>query len=909
MERQVKSDGLNALADLERSEFYLREGERLAHMGSWSLMPDGTFDYWSPETFAIFGFDSRNGIPTLKEWLGVLEPTDGDRVHALIRKMFSEGVSGDIQYRLDHAKHSQKTMHSTGEPVFEKGKVVRLIGNTLDISEQENAAQELRRREAYLAEAQKLSHTGSFGWDVSTGEIYWSDETFRIFELDRKTEITTELIVQRTHPDDRQAVQQVIERASRDRTEFALEHRLLMPDGSIKYLEVVGRPSTDEGRRSEFVGAVSDITERKRAETLLAGEKHVLEMVATGISLKEILNALCLIIEEHRQGTLASVLLLNPDGVHLDVIAGPSLPEKWTCQMEKLPIGPCAGACGTAVYRGSPVMVSDIATDPLWDVPEHRAAALNQGLRASWSSPVLSSQGNVLAAFCMYSREVRTPTSQDLELIEFATHLARVAIERDKSEQALRRSEAYLAEAQRLSKTGSFAWSPATDTTYYSEECYRVLGFEPQPGPPPVETLWQRVHPDDQARCREVVAKAIRDKVDFEVDYRIVHPDKKVRDIHGVCHLVLDGSGEVVEHVGTVIDITERKRAEEELRRAFEDIKGLRDQLQRENIVLREELGKTSMFEEVIGASSVLQMVLARAAKVAPTDSTVLIMGETGTGKELIARAIHRRSNRSERPFISANCAAIPSSLIMSELFGHEKGAFTGALQRRLGKFELAEGGTIFLDEVGDLPTDTQIALLRVLQEREFERVGGTEVLRADVRVISATNRDLQTAIADGAFRSDLYYRLNVFPVKLPPLRERKEDVPLLVNYFVDRYAKRAGKKIKHIQKKILDMLQEYSWPGNVRELQNVIERSLIISETNELSIDKSWVANKPQPPGSAATDQNVSERQHIEAALAQSKGKVSGAHGAAARLGMPPSTLESKIRSLRINKFQFKGV
>ena len=356
-----------------------------------------------------------------------------------------------------------------------------------------------------------------------------------------------------------------------------------------------------------------------------------------------------------------------------------------------------------------------------------------------------------------------------------------------------------------------------------------------------------------------------------------------------------DERGHITRWYGTARTSKIAKRAEEELRK--------------ENIVLREELGKTSMFEEVIGTSSVLQMVLARAAKVAPTDSTVLIMGETGTGKELIARAIHKRSKRSERPFISVNCAAVPSSLIMSELFGHEKGAFTGAVQRRLGRFELAEGGTIFLDEVGDLPLETQIALLRVLQEREFERVGGTEVLRADVRVISATNCDLQAAIADGAFRSDLYYRLNVFPIKLPPLRERKEDVPLLVNYFVDRYAKRAGKKIKHIQKKALEVLQEYSWPGNVRELQNVIERSLIIGETTEFSIDKSWVANEPQQPGSASTDQKANERQRIEAALAQSNGKISGAHGAAAKLGIPASTLESKIRSLRINKFQFKGV
>jgi PAS domain S-box-containing protein len=766
-------DRKRAEATLRQFEFYLEQGQLLSHCGSWSFLPSGEFEYLSPQLYKIFGFDPSKQW-ALSDYIKLVHPDDRKLVREILENMVAKGVGCDVTKRLVEPAGDVRVIRCVGAPASENGKIVRFVGTLIDITEQEQITRELRRRDAYLAQAQALSHTGSFGWNVSTGEIYWSDETFRIFELERKTKITVDLIVQRTHPDDRQAVRHVIERASSERTEFALQHRLLMPDGSIKFLEVVGRPLTDERRRSEFVGAVTDITGRKRAETLLAGEKRVLEMIATGTPLKEILNALCLVIEEQRPGTLASVLLLNPDRVHLDVIAGPSLPEEWTCHMEKLPIGPRAGACGTAAYRGSPVMVSDIATDALWDVPEHRAAALNHGLRASWSTPVLSSHGNVLAAFCMYSREVRTPTSQDLELIEFATHQARLAIERDK---------------------------------------------------------------------------------------------------------------------------------------AFEEIKALRDQLQRENIVLREELGKTSMFEEVIGTSLVLQMVLARAAKVAPTDSTVLIMGETGTGKELVARAIHKRSNRSDRPFISVNCAAVPSSLIMSELFGHEKGAFTGALQRRLGKFELAEGGTIFLDEVGDLPTETQIALLRVLQEREFERVGGTEVLRADVRVISATNRDLQTAIADCAFRSDLYYRLNVFPIELPPLRERKEDVPLLVNYFVDRYAKRAGKKIKHIQKKTLDMLQAYSWPGNVRELQNVIERSLIIAETSEFSIDKSWVANEPQPPDSAPTDQRINERKRIEAALTQSSGKVSGAHGAAAKLGMPPSTLESKIRSLRINKFQFKAL
>jgi len=267
-----------------------------------------------------------------------------------------------------------------------------------------------------------------------------------------------------------------------------------------------------------------------------------------------------------------------------------------------------------------------------------------------------------------------------------------------------------------------------------------------------------------------------------------------------------------------LMDVTDGKKA-------FQEIKALKDELYKENIVLREEVDKTSMFEEVVGTSPVLQAVLARAAKVAPTDSTVLITGETGTGKELIARAIHKRSQRSARAFVSLNCAAIPQSLITSELFGHEKGAFTGATQRRLGRFELAEGGTLFLDEIGELPVETQIALLRVLQEREFERVGGTEPLRADVRVIAATNRDLQGAITAGTFRSDLFYRLDVFPITLPPLRERKEDIPPLVSYFVDRYAKRAGRKIRGVRKSALDSLQSYSWPGNIRELHSLGKR------------------------------------------------------------------------------------
>ena len=361
-----------------------------------------------------------------------------------------------------------------------------------------------------------------------------------------------------------------------------------------------------------------------------------------------------------------------------------------------------------------------------------------------------------------------------------------------------------------------------------------------------------------------------------------------------------DERGNILRWYGTVTDIDDRKQTEE--------------RVQRENVSLREEIDKSSMFEEIVGSSAALRAVLSRVAKVAPSDSTVLITGETGTGKELIARAIHKRSRRSPRAFVSVNCASIPRDLIASELFGHEKGAFTGATQRHLGRFELADGGTIFLDEVGDLPAETQIALLRVLQEWEFERVGGDRPIRSNVRVITATNRNLQSAIESGAFRSDLFYRLNVFPIETPPLRKRREDIPLLVAYFIDRYARKSGKTIRQIDKKSLESLQSYPWPGNIRELQNVIERSVIVCEGETFSVDESWLSSQPSAAG-PKTDVGLSqmlageERQAIEEALRECRGRVSGSSGAAARLGVPRSTLESRIRSLKINKNRFKTI
>jgi formate hydrogenlyase transcriptional activator len=403
------------------------------------------------------------------------------------------------------------------------------------------------------------------------------------------------------------------------------------------------------------------------------------------------------------------------------------------------------------------------------------------------------------------------------------------------------------------------------------------------------------LHPDDVDRIKALVDRSAAHPADYEWDGRLRKGDGTYRWFLVRYNPLRDDQGQVIRWYLACTDIDERKRAEE--------------RLQQENVALREEIDKASMFEEIVGSSPALTAVLSQVSKVASSDSTVLIGGETGTGKELVARAIHRRSPRAPRAFVAVNCAAIPRDLIASELFGHEKGAFTGALQRRLGRFELADGGTIFLDEVGELAGDTQVALLRVLQEREFERVGGQHPIRVDVRVIAATNRDLAQAVADGTFRQDLFYRLNVFPLEVPPLRERQDDIALLVEYFINRYARKAGKTIRQVSKRTLDRLKSYPWPGNVRELQNVIERSVIVADTDEFTVDESWLSTQPTAESRLGMFGALASHQKalIEDALRATEGRVFGPSGAAARLGIPRSTLESKIRTLKINKSRFR--
>src|SRR2546426_4493255 len=402
-------------------------------------------------------------------------------------------------------------------------------------------------------------------------------------------------------------------------------------------------------------------------------------------------------------------------------------------------------------------------------------------------------------------------------------------------------------------------------------------------------------HPDDAERIKAVGDRAIISGSPYELEVRLRAADGSYRWFLARYNPVRDDQGQIMRWYVACTDIDDRKRIE--------------DRMRNETIALREDLDRASMFEEIVGSSSALRSVLAQVAKVAQTDATVLILGETGTGKELVARAVHKRSRRASGAFIRVNCAAIPPSLVASELFGHEKGAFTGAAQRRLGRFEVADGGTIFLDEIGELPPEAQVSLLRVLQEREIERVGSSHPIAVDVRVLAATNRDLEAAVERGTFREDLFYRLNVFPIHLPPLRERAEDIPILVEYLVDRFAKQTGKIIRSIEKQTLQRLTAYDWPGNVRELQNVIERAVVLSEGETFVIDESWLTKKRRTPsnGTALTTLADGEKALIEAALKETHGRVAGPRGAAAKLGIPRQTLEWKIRNLKIDKLAFR--
>jgi PAS domain S-box-containing protein len=998
---------------LEQSEANLLESQRLVHMCSWAYDPLSEMVTFSPEMKRIYDTEWDQDVWAADFFLDRIHPQDRPIVETIFRRARLDKTDYDACYRIVLPNGVIKHIFSVGHPVLnQSGELVEFVGTSMDVTEQWKARTELekafeeikqrteaaRRSERELREV--VNTVPAHVWSSSPeGHVDFVNDRWLQFTglaLDEAFGWKWEAVV---HTDDRTRVVADWREALENGQAMESEARIRRADGEYCWWFIRNVPLRDEtGKLVRWYGTAIDIEDRKGAEQALRKSEErwrsVFENSAIGVALTDLngrflaTNHVYQTIVNYSEEELSALCFL--DITHEDYREA-----NW--------------ALITELLEGK----------------RRQFQVEKKYLRKDGSSIWVRNNVSLVPG------TERVP--------RFIMALSEDITQRKRAEEALQRSEAYLAEAQKLTHTGSwavrvpqmedaqrkasaviprFGWN----SSYWSKEMYRIFGFDPSPAPPSYMEVGRRLHPEDARYYTRVVEQAIRDRTDFETDYRLLLPNGAAKYIHVVGHPVVNASGDVIELVGTAMDVTERKQAEtkirdqevelrqildaapqhlsvlrsdgsplyinqssldflgltleewqkhdirelvhpddaervvrertqalssgsplkiearflrydREYRWLFLYYKPLRDQLGRitrwvvpaididdrkrseerlhhENVALREEIVKASMFEEIVGASPALQTVLSSIVKVARTDSTVLITGETGTGKELIARAIHKHSQRSGQAFISVNCASIPSSLIASELFGHEKGAFTGAVQRRQGRFELAHSGTIFLDEVGELPAETQIALLRVLQERQFERVGGNRIIPTDVRVIAATNRDLAAAIAAGTFRSDLFYRLNVFPIEVPPLRKRKEDIPMLIEYFVKRYADKAGKQIRRIDKNTLELCQSYPWPGNIRELQNIVERSVILSGGDTFWIEKAWLAS-PEParqeiPNPLPDTLQNQEREIIETALDECKGKIAGPKGAAAKLGIPRSTLDSKIKQLKIKKHKF---
>jgi formate hydrogenlyase transcriptional activator len=808
----------------------------------------------------MYGLDPAGKPPSVQEYLDFVHPQDRESMADLINGLVAEATPFDATKRIVRPDGQVRYIRCVGVPAVGSRSLKKYVGSAIDVTEHELLTQELRRREAYLAEAQRLSHTGSFGYSPATRRtLYWSEELFRIFGLNPQRGIPDfDLTRQLVHPEDIDRVSESCLAGFLEKAEFSQDYRLVLHDGTLKHLHVIWHPVLDEaGDLVQYIGTAADVTERKRAEEKIRQSEQELRTI----------------IE-----TIPAFIGTNlPDG-STDFVSQSFLDYLGISREQWLDWG----------------WLTATHPDDVAGAVEKFKAALAAGRPLEYEQRLRKSDGTY---GWFWSRNVPLRDAGG-KIVKWYGVLSDIE-DRKSAEDKIRQQQTELRQILDLAPQIIAVYGPNREQLYANRVLLDYLGLT-------LEEWQQRfdragiAHPDEWDRVNRHFDRALTSGDAFELEMRLRKSDGSYRWFLARFNPLRDEHGQITRWYVTGTDIEDRKQAE--------------DRLQRENIALREEIDKTSMFEEIVGASPALRTVLSRISKVAPSDSTVLITGETGTGKELVARAIHRRSNRASRAFVSVNCAAVPRDLIASELFGHEKGAFTGATQQRLGRFELANGGTLFLDEVGELPAETQIALLRVLQEHEFERVGGTRPIRADLRAIAATNRDLQAAISAGSFRSDLFYRLNVFPIEIPPLRERKEDIRLLVEYFIDRYARKAGKKITTVDKKTLRLLESYPWPGNIRELQNVIERSVIVCETENFSVDESWLS---QQPSNGKTESQLylsekvaaQEKEIIEAALRESQGRVFGPSGAAAKLGIARSTLESKIRSLKINKNRFRAI
>jgi formate hydrogenlyase transcriptional activator len=850
-----------------RTEAYLAEAERLSHSGSfvWDVRRRGPV-YWSAEMCRIHGRDPSQGPALFEESRSLHSTEDWAGWMAAVENSMRAKTNIDYGSQLLFPDGSTKNIRIVAHPVVDSyGDVVQFVGTTIDVTEQhrskmtlESALSEIKKSEARLRTI--IDTIPAMAWCAlpdGFAEFHnqrWLDYTGLSAEEGRGWGWRAAI-----HPEDSQAAIDEWRDVMASKKPGEGERLIRRFDGEYRRHMFRAAPLMDgQGNVVRWYGTIIDIEDRKRAEASLRSSEQNFRLIVNSIP------GLVSTLTASGEIEFVNNQVLEYFGKTLDELKGWALSD--SVHPDDLP--EVINTLKVSIETGQP---TDVELRLRHADGMYRWFLLRR-------LPQRDGGGCIVRWYTLIT---------DVE-------------DRKMAEDKIRQSETELRQILDLAPQYVVVLAPDRTRLYANKMMLDYLGFTLEEWRN--TDLHEYIYPGDGERVTRETHDRFLSGLPYECEARFRGKDGKYRWFLMRLNPVRDEQGRVIRWYSAHTDIDDRKQAER--------------RLQNENIALREEVDQASMFEEIVGSSAALRRVVSQVARVAPTDSTVLILGETGTGKELIARAIHNRSNRGARAFVRVNCAAIPQSLIASELFGHEKGAFTGATQRRLGRFELAHEGTIFLDEVGELPAETQITLLRVLQEREFERVGGSQSISVDVRVLAATNRDLIAAVDSRSFRQDLFYRLNVFPIEIPPLRERSDDIPVLVEYLVERYAKKAGKRIIKISKKTLELFQSYAWPGNIRELQNVIERSVVLSDGDTFSVDESWLKRR-QPSESSwsgTTEKGLRrlnsdrEREIIEAALAETGGRIAGPSGAAAKLGIPRQTLDSRISILGINKHRFKS-
>ena len=870
------------ITERKRAEGALRESEQLfrnmadhAPVMIWVSNPVGEATYVNKQWTDFTGTTFEQGLGV--GWLDSAHPSDRPMVQARFNECISNTKSFRMDYRVRRHDGKYRWVMDSAAPRFGwNGEFLGYIGSVIDITERQQAEDVLRQSEARVRLAMEAARIGYWEVELSTGKLTRSESLERIFgvppgSLPRSRAAFLALV----HPEDRERARLQAQRCIETLEYADVEYRIIRPDGTIRWIASRGQPVLGpDGRVARVLGLCTDITERKETEEALwQSEARFRGIYACNVVPIAFFNL-------NGQITDANDAYLSLTGYNRTELEE----GKLNCGQLTPP---------EQRYLDTQAIQEDINRDVC--TPFETEYVQQSGNRV----PVLIGGGTLPG----------TPPHS----VVFAIDLT----ERKRAEEELRKNEERFQLVLRATEDTIFDWDVTADRLWWNENGQKLFGYECHEQRYDMGWLTELLHPDDRDRAASDRRAIIEGEGDmYQTEYRLRRADRSYAYVHERGFIVRSESGKPARMIGSLTDITEHKRGEEELKAALSEVQQLRERLEAENVYLRSEVSQAYRDGEILGESERIRKVLQQMDQVAGTDMTVLVLGETGTGKELVARALHDKSGRGNRPLVKVNCSTLPAELIESELFGHEKGAFTGATSRQAGRFELADGATIFLDEVGEMPLRLQVKLLRVLQEGEFERLGSGKTFKVDLRVIAATNRNLIEAMQTGRFRADLYYRLNVYPIEVPPLRERKEDIPLLTDAFLREAGRRLGKSFEPISGKVMEALQAYGWPGNIRELQNVIERAAVTSTGRVLQLPEGWAStltgerSVSSPLGQVARGATVEEaslkeldRKYIVQVLEQTNWRIEGTRGAAVILGLKPSTLRSRMQKLGIRK------